>query len=616
MKKSITNVSFAFRVLATLTAVFTFFLIVIGALVRVSGSGLGCPDWPLCHGQIFPPLELHPIVEYSHRLTTTLVTLFVLSTAIWAWAKYRNHKWIFRGSLLAVVLLVVQIGIGGITVLAELPPTVVAFHLGNAMLLFATTLIVATAAWRFPNVSVPEKREPGWIFGSSLSKLIVASALGVFVIIISGSLVEGSGAAGACTTWPICNPGEVVSAGPLAVIHMLHRFIVGVAGLLALYTFYRVVRLQSQNHSAFVVAMLGALLLILQVFVGAAQVLLQFPPLVEGAHVALASAVWGSLVVLLLLVGPGQIVSGNEIDVPTGGRPILVGPRVADYIALTKPWIVALLLTTTVAGMLVAARGLPPVNVLLLTLVGGAFAAGGANALNSYIDRDVDKIMGRTSRRPLPSGRVSARSALLFSLCLSVLSPLILGFGVNWLAAGLAVLGIVYYAGLYTIILKRATPQNIVIGGAAGAIPPLVGWAAVSDNVGLLGLYLFAIILLWTPPHTWALMLLLDKDYHRAKIPMLPAAWGHVEARRQIILYSILLFVTTLVPFSIGALGLVYFSGAVALGGYFLVLALRLWRNGEGYKPFAKRLYHFSNAYLALLFLAMVIDHWLPTWRV
>ncbi len=302
-----------------------------------------------------------------------------------------------------------------------------------------------------------------------------------------------------------------------------------------------------------------------------------------------------------------------KTTLPTAGSSVYKSfwDTLAAYFALTKPWIVALLLVTTVGAMLVAARGLPPLNIFLLTLIGGACAAGGANALNSYIDRDVDKVMGRTSRRPLPSGRVSPRGALIFAVTLSVLSPLILGLGVNWLSAGLAVLGIVYYAGIYTVLLKRATPQNIVVGGAAGAIPPLVGWAAVTNDVSLLGLYLFAIILLWTPPHTWALMLLLDKDYNKAKIPMLPAAWGQVEARRHIILYSILLVATTLIPFAIGALGTVYLLGAIALGIYFLMLALKLWRNGEAYKPIAKKLYHFSNAYLLLLFMIMVLDHWL-----
>jgi|SRR5581483_3357543 protoheme IX farnesyltransferase len=281
---------------------------------------------------------------------------------------------------------------------------------------------------------------------------------------------------------------------------------------------------------------------------------------------------------------------------------------VTDYLLLTKPWIVALLLTTTLCGMLVAARGLPPLSILALTLLGGACAAGGANALNSFIDRDADKVMGRTARRPLPSGRIAPRNALLFALALCVLSVFILGFGVNWLAATLSSIGIVYYAYVYTVLLKRLTPQNIVIGGGAGAIPPLVGWAAVTNELNLLALYLFAIIFLWTPPHTWALMLLVEKDYRKVAIPMLPAAWGETEARRHIILYSILLFIVTIMPFLFHGLGWIYLAGAVLLGSYFLALAARLWFTKDATKPIARKLYHYSNAYLAMIFLLMVID--------
>ncbi|MCG3141625.1 MAG: Protoheme IX farnesyltransferase [Anaerolineae bacterium] len=278
------------------------------------------------------------------------------------------------------------------------------------------------------------------------------------------------------------------------------------------------------------------------------------------------------------------------------------------YFLLTKPWIAALLLMTTLCGMLIAARGLPPLSILVLTLLGGACAAGGANALNSYIDRDTDKLMGRTSRRPLPSGRVAPRNALIFALTLCALSVVIMGFGVNWLAATLSTIGIVYYSYVYTVLLKRLTPQNIVIGGGAGAIPPLVGWAAVTNELTLLSLYLFIIIFLWTPPHTWALMLLVEKDYHKAAIPMLPAAWGQVETRRHIILYSILLFIVTLMPFLFHGLGWIYFIGALLLGAYFLALATRLWFSPDAGKPIARKLYYYSNGYLALLFLLMVID--------
>lgn len=630
MRNSHNPTSIAYRIDTLATAFFTFSLIVVGALVRVSGSGLGCPDWPLCHGQLIPPFEFHTLVEYSHRLTSTFVTILVIATAFWTWLRYRSHTWLLRSAILAVVLLFIQILLGGITVLAELPPTIVAVHLGNAMLLFASVLTVASLAWRSGSLAqlykVGEETSGGQGSGSGsglgegdakrVIRLILLSAAAVLAIIVSGSIVEGSGAAMSCRSWPLCNDGQLLTPGALAAIHMLHRLLVGAGGLFTLYSFFRAAKLTETSRSIYLISLLGALVLIAQVFVGAAQVWLEFPPLLEGAHVALASAVWGICIVLAHLVRP--LITTRRDENRDRFHPIKTPIRsgVANYFALTKPWIVALLLTTTLAGMLVAAGGIPPLPVLILTLLGGGFAAGGANALNSYIDRDVDKVMGRTSRRPLPSGLISPRRALVFALTLCGLAPLVLGFGVNWLSACLAVIGIIYYAGIYTIILKRATPQNIVVGGAAGAIPPLVGWAAVSNDLSLLSLYLFAIILLWTPPHTWALMLLLDKDYHRAKIPMLPAAWGQVEARRQIILYSVLLFVTTLIPFSIGALGVAYFAGALILGVYFLLLALRLWRNGEAYKPIAKKLYHFSNAYLALLFLMMVVDHWLPTWRV
>ncbi len=285
-----------------------------------------------------------------------------------------------------------------------------------------------------------------------------------------------------------------------------------------------------------------------------------------------------------------------------------LGETLKDYFMLTKPIIVALLLTTTLGGMLVAAHGMPPISIFVLTLLGGACAAGGANALNSYIDRNTDKVMGRTARRPLPSGKIAPGNALAFALGLCVLSIVILGVGVNWLAASLSTLGIVYYAYVYTVLLKRMTPQNIVVGGGAGAIPPLVGWAAVTNDLSLLSLYLFAIILLWTPPHTWALMMLLDKDYRKASIPMLPTAWGELEARRHIILYSILLFIVTLMPFLFRGLGWIYLVGAIGLGAYFLMLAARLWFTKGEAKPIARKLYHYSNAYLWLLFAFMVVD--------
>lgn len=299
-----------------------------------------------------------------------------------------------------------------------------------------------------------------------------------------------------------------------------------------------------------------------------------------------------------------DVVSISPLSLVGRGRTLRA--VLADYVLLTKPWIVALLVMTMLTAMFIAARGLPPPGLLLITLFGGACAAGGANALNSWYDRDLDKLMERTARRPIPAGRIAPRNALVFALTLCTLSILSLGLFVNGLSALLALTGILYYAVLYTVVLKHLTPQNIVVGGGAGAIPPLVGWAAVTNDLSLLALYLFAIILLWTPPHTWALMLLIEKDYLKTRIPMMPVAWGEAEARWQSFLYSIALFVVSLIPFTFRELGGFYFVSALLLGAWFLYLAWLLLRRAD--KASARRLYKYSNIYLALLFLAMVID--------
>jgi heme o synthase len=310
---------------------------------------------------------------------------------------------------------------------------------------------------------------------------------------------------------------------------------------------------------------------------------------------------------------PPVTLADETVDLTTSLRMGRGGPQartwrsvIGDYVLLTKPVIVLLLVVTELCAMFIAARGMPPLGLILLTVFGGMCAAGGANALNSWYDRDLDKVMDRTARRPIPAGRISARAGLAFALSLCATSVLVLGLFVNWLSAGLALTGIVYYALLYTVVLKHITPQNIVVGGGAGAIPPLVGWAAVTGDLSLLALYLFAIILLWTPPHTWALMLLIEKDYAKAKVPMMPVAWGNDEARWQSLLYSILLFFVTLIPYTAGLTGLLYFGAALTLGAYFLYLAWLLWRRAD--KITARRLYKYSNYYLLVLFVAMVVD--------
>jgi protoheme IX farnesyltransferase len=275
-----------------------------------------------------------------------------------------------------------------------------------------------------------------------------------------------------------------------------------------------------------------------------------------------------------------------------------------DYVTLTKPKVQSLLLFTTVTTMYVA--GTPSVGLVLLTCLGGALSAGGAGAVNHYYDRDIDAMMSRTASRPVPSGRVSPRAALTFGVALQVASFLLLSLTVNVLAACLALSGFLGYVFVYTLWLKRSTPQNIVIGGAAGAVPPLVAWAAVTGSLSWSAVYLFAIVFYWTPPHFWALSLLMKDEYAKAGVPMMPVARGEDETRRQIVLYTGLLFLVTQLPVCGGLLGAFYMVAAALLSAVFAVGALALQRSRER-RP-ALRLYLFSLAYLALLFAAMVVD--------
>jgi protoheme IX farnesyltransferase len=278
-----------------------------------------------------------------------------------------------------------------------------------------------------------------------------------------------------------------------------------------------------------------------------------------------------------------------------------------DYLALTKPRIMSLLLLTGICGMLAGARGLPPTGTVTALVVGLALACGGASALNHVLDRDIDRLMGkRTANRPVAAGRVPASRALEFGLTLLAFSFVLLAGLANVLTAGLALLGGLFYVLVYTRWLKRSSPQNIVIGGAAGAVPPLVGWAAATGNLTLPALALFAIVFLWTPPHFWALALLIRREYAAAKIPMLPVVRGEHGTARQILLYSVALVALTVAPVAWDAFGLVYLVAALVLGGVFLYLAWQLYRNTIPRR--AALLFHYSLLYLALLFTAIATD--------
>jgi len=287
-------------------------------------------------------------------------------------------------------------------------------------------------------------------------------------------------------------------------------------------------------------------------------------------------------------------------------KPARFAQTVANYAGLTKPGVMSLLLFTTLTSMMVAAGGLPSLRLVFWTLLGGALASASSAAINMYYDRDIDAQMKRTKTRPIPSGRVSPPNALVFGIALGIVAFVELSLTVNVLAAGLSLLGILYYVFVYTVWLKRSSPQNIVIGGAAGSVPPLVGWAAVSGHLGLTALLLFLIVFVWTPPHFWALALLKKEEYARVGVPMMPVVYGDEVTKKQIVAYSIALGALTLALVPLHLMGIVYLACAVALDALFLGFALWVARTGS--RRSEGLMYRFSMLYLALLFAAMVVD--------
>ena len=610
----------AFQNLTLAAVAATFVLIVVGGVVRVTGSGLGCPDWPTCHGYLIPPPGREPWIEFSHRLAAGVVSVLVAAILVTALRSYRSDRAIRLPALAAVGALAAQIALGAVTVVLELPPLIVWIHLGVALVVFAFLVVVATNARLGGGALEMDARRR-----SRALSLSLASAISIYVLILLGATVVNTGASLACPDWPLCRNAVIPPLDdPLVVVHFTHRFAALAAGVPVLLLAFETRRLRHQSPSLARGAMSLLGLFVAQLAVGGVTALWRLPLELRALHLALAAAAWGVAVALVTALArsrraPAEVAvrsmrqeaagvatgsgAASRLDAP--GTPQRVSTP-GKYLRLSKPWIIALLLTTTLASMLIAGRGSASLPLIVFTLLGGALASSGANAINCYVDRDIDGLMSRTRNRPIPRDQLDPRQALLFGLAASAASFLVLLLFVNLLAAVLAVFGIIYYVFVYTLWLKRSTPHNIVIGGVAGAVPPLVGWAAVTGRLDLLALYLFLIVFFWTPPHTWALAILARGDYEKAGVPMLPVARGEAETRRHIWLYSLQLAAVTLLLFAFRLLGWVYLGLAIALNGLFLWLAFRLTREMD--KPAARRLYKYSQLYLALLFSAMAID--------
>ncbi len=593
------------RRIAWVTVGFTYFLIALGGTVRVSDSGLSCPDWPLCHGNIFVALDYHVLLEQFHRYTASIVSILVIALAISALIWARKERQVLIPALMAPFFLVIQIILGGLTVLWKLPPTIITAHLGTALAIFAMVITVAVMSGN----AKPSKEHPAKT--RKFVRLAMTNALLVYGLMLSGSYVVGSGATLACPGWPLCgNAPQWAVQYRLSDINSFHRLVATFVGLVLIWTLVSAWRRRNVAPGQAWIALVAGILFVAQAIVGGLVVLLMRPDFVAGLHLALATAVWGCLVLLAVLASRQLRAApqGAELEALTEGKKE-AGPirqTISSYVDLMKPHVTVLLLGTTVAAMAIAAQGLPPLGLVVATLVGGAMAAGSANCINCFIDRDIDQIMGRTQRRSLPSGRVQPIQALIFGIVLGIGAFIILSLFVNLLSALLACSAILFYIFVYTMWLKRSSAQNIVIGGAAGAVPVLVGWAAVTHTITLPAIWLFAIIFYWTPPHFWALSLLIQKDYEKASIPMMPVVMGERETRKQIFLYSLLLLAVTMILFAMRAMGLFYLLVAILLGGILLYMSIRLLRDQS--KKWARILFWYSNCYLALIFAAMVID--------
>ncbi|MGI8872523.1 MAG: heme o synthase [Candidatus Limnocylindria bacterium] len=581
----------------------TFVLVVVGVVVRSTGSGLGCPEWPTCHGSWVPPFnDPHAIIEWSHRTTAAIVGFLALGVAVAALIGHRGRPSVLWPSVAAFFLVVFQALLGKVTVESDLAGEIVTAHLATAMALLALVLYVALRSG-YPAVLARR----GSI--DRFTALTGVTAGATYLLVLLGSHVTATGTALAFPDWPLMSGTLLPRLTELTAPHAVHRWAAILVGLLVAATAVAALRSRRDDRSMVSLAVGAALLYVIQAVIGGLQVFTRLAGWTQVLHLALGAAIWGLLVSLLIVSAYRPRMEARAADEhrPASPQRPSVAGQLQAYVALTKPRIIELLLVTTVPTMVLAQGGLPSVWLMLAVVIGGALAAGGANAINQFVDRDIDDVMRRTRHRPLPRRAVGPRQALIFGVTLSVVAFAWLAVMVNLLSALLASSAIVFYVFVYTIWLKRTTPQNIVIGGAAGCVPVLVAWAAVTGTVGVPALVLFAIVFYWTPPHFWALALRYRGDYAAAGVPMLPVVRGELETARQILLYSVLLVIVSLLLFPAAGMGLIYLVAAIVLGALFLLNAVRL-RLALGGGPAAIRLFRYSISYLTLLFGAVALD--------
>ncbi|MGZ8583755.1 MAG: heme o synthase, partial [Actinomycetota bacterium] len=528
-----------FQKLAVATTVTTLTLIVWGGVVRATGSGDGCPDWPTCFGSWVPRWEYHTLIEYAHRALGVISGLLAVVLAVVGIVELvrtrRGHPSATpRGAVWMAVALVplfgVQGALGGAVVNSALDPAVVTLHFGLAMIVLGVLVAATTLAF------AGDERAGDHAY----ARLAVVAAVATFALLLVGTYVRAEGAGLAFRDWPLMGGRLVPTFGPRGAAEMFaHRVLAILVAALALWLVVRARTMRVRSDRLVRLSTLAGALFVGQIAVGGINVITELSTWPRALHVAMSAAIWATIVALAVLARREPVVAtgagtSDELGSAELPEPASLGDTVTAYFRLTKPRIIVLLLITTVPAMVLAEGGFPSLWLVLATLVGGSLAAGAANAINMYLDRDIDEVMRRTRSRPLPAHQVPAERALAFGFWLGAFSFLFLGVTVNVLAATLSLAAIAFYVVVYTMWLKRSTTQNIVIGGAAGAAPALIGWAAVTGSLALPAWILFAIVFVWTPPHFWALALRFSGDYAAAGVPMLPVVKGDDETRRQI----------------------------------------------------------------------------------
>jgi protoheme IX farnesyltransferase len=429
---------------------------------------------------------------------------------------------------------------------------------------------------------------------SSFARYVLGLLAAMILLTVAGRVVTVTGANAFCKGWPVCVP--TAAAGWMKLAHMAAA---GIASLLMLVVFRKAWREQRDQQVILPLTTILTVTFFGQALVGAVQVTQPGAGHLIILHRLTIWAVWISLLLLVYVSG----LLAQEVE---HGAALDRKQRLKDFFALSKPLIVGLLLITTYGGLVIGAKEWPSSGLTLWTLLGGALAAGGSSALNQYIDRELDRRMQRTAKRPLADGRLTDAEGLAFGLGVSLASYYILASFVNSLAALLSLAGIIYYVIVYSLWLKKATVQNIVIGGGAGAIPPMVGYAAATGSLDWTAWLLFLIIFMWTPPHFWALAIVRKKDYERAGVPMLPVVRGEMETRRQILIYTVELVIVTLLLPLLHLAGTIYLVSALVSGAVMIYAAWRVWK--EGGNKVAWRMYKWSSSYLVFIFAALVVD--------